>query len=89
MDDTKAKWRKFWLGASPTLLFIILPIFLPKIALSPIIYLASIVYFVIGLIIAAKMNKEDPHKGAFTAGVVSGFFASFILSASLCISSFG
>lgn len=88
MGDSKKKWLKFGLGASPALLFILDAIFQPRGESGPSIFFGSIIYLIIGLIVAAFMGDENENK-SFKAGVVSGFFASFILSATLCFSSIG
>lgn len=87
MEDSTSKWIRFGLGASPTLIFILMSL-VEKMNAGPIIFFASIGYLFIGLIISAEMRKKNPDQEylskSFTAGVISGFAASFILSAALC-----
>lgn len=93
MENSTSKWIRFGLGASPTLIFILMSLVQEKTDAGPTIFLASIFYLFIGLIISGRMNKGNPDKEylskSFTAGVISGFIASFILSVTVCFSTIG
>ena len=93
MEDTRAKWIRSAWGASPTLLFILLAVFVPKIIAGMWIFRGSILYLLAGIFIAYRLKSPDPDKNSlsrsFKAGVISGFISSFILSTALCFSTIG
>jgi hypothetical protein len=84
--ENREKWRKFFWGASPTLVTLAL-VFIPNLAAIGINW--TFVYLIGGLIIAWEKRKADKREGQTSAnpvisGILTGLFVSAILSATAC-----